>query len=259
VRKGTYTAVIFSLLIHGLILFVILITQSSKQKVVKPVTKISPIKSFIYYAPNIKQIEVKVITTEPLVKETLVQTPLVEEKEKKNNQIKAESTVKKTEKSIKESPIKPTVYDVNKVIELPKTSINTSKPKPLPKPTTKKLDSFTQLQRLRSKLNQSAITDNDNPYQSYQPPSAFNTNAKTVPHSAPLKDEQKERDKNTKNMGAGIAITKGEDGRCSVTQDLSAYGLSEGSSTQYFSCGESKFDKSFREHMKKVNNKLGKN
>jgi hypothetical protein len=74
-----------------------------------------------------------------------------------------------------------------------------------------------------------------------------------------LKDEEKEREKNTKNMGAGIAITKGDDGRCSVTQDMSAYGLSEGSSVQFFSCGESKFDKSFREHMKAVKEKLGKN
>jgi hypothetical protein len=59
-------------------------------------------------------------------------------------------------------------------------------------------------------------------------------------------------------MGPGIAITKGDDGRCSITQDLNAYGLSEGSSRQFFSCGESKFDKIFREHMEKVKVKLGR-
>jgi len=113
-----------------------------------------------------------------------------------------------------------------------------------------------QLQRLRSKLNPNSVSNTDNPYQSDQPPSIFNTDVKTVPHSVPLKDKAKIRDKNTKNMGAGITITQGDDGRCSITQDLSAYGLNEGSSRQFFSCGESTFDKSFREHMKKVKVKL---
>ena len=80
-----------------------------------------------------------------------------------------------------------------------------------------------------------------------------------MPHSVPVKDAEKQRKANTQDMGAGIAITKGDNGICSIQQDMRAYGLTEGSSRQFFACGESKHDKSFRQHMKKVKAKFGKN
>lgn len=259
-RKGTYTAVLLSLLVHGLIFLVLFITQSNKQKIVRPASKSALIKSFIYYAPKLDKAELKVIETKPPEKETLIEDLPVAKKDHREAKTKHASQPENTEKSIEKSLEQPFNDAVSKVIELPKAPDKTSPPRPLPEPepTKSKLDSFTQLQRLRSKLNQNSVSNTANPYQSYQPPSIFNTDVKTVPHSVPLKDKEQARDKNTKNMGAGIAMTKGDDGRCSITQDLSAYGLSEGSSTQFFSCGESKFDKSFREHMKKVKNKLGK-
>jgi hypothetical protein len=256
VRKGTYTAIIFSLLVHGLILFVILITQSNKPIIVKSTSNKPPIKSFIYYAPDLEK------TKQNTVKEKLDEKKLITKaspdtiKNLKKVTIKKISTSAHTKKVIEIKTIQSFEDQISKVIESPESPPKTSKP--LPEPAQRKLDSFIQLQKLRSKLNNSSIPNTNNPYQSYQPPSVFNTNTKSVPHSVPLKDEEKEREKNTKNMGAGIEITKGDDGTCSITQDMSAYGLSEGSSTQYFSCGESKFDKSFREHMKKVKNKLGK-
>jgi hypothetical protein len=253
VRNGPYTAVVYSLLIHGIILLAIVLSESTKKKIPQ-IVKTPAIKSFLYYDPkvekNVTDAQQEQPAPEPVVK--IDSTQALVNLETENTKPEIDDVVIPVEKAATVSEVVlPEKMDNMQVPAAPKPS-----PRPIPPPT--KLDSFTQLQRLRSKLNRSAIESSDNPYQTYQPPSAFNTSPKTVPHAVPLKDEEKEREKNTKAMGAGIAITKNDDGTCSVTQDMSAYGLSEGSSTQYFNCGESKFDKSFREHMKKIKAKLGK-
>jgi hypothetical protein len=284
VRKGTYTAILFSLVAHGIIILLIFITHSPKEKSIKKINKSPPIKSFLYYRPNLTTAQAQQNKQKPLekiIEKPIEKTSRIEaDHNKQEILVTEESAIDKpsTNKPITHKPAidlaaKNTVTPLNETIEepsIPSTTNNTialpkasntvpESPLPLPAPSNQKLDSFTQLQRLRSKLNNNTAPTVDNPYQHDQPPSIFNATTKIVPHSVPLKDEEKEREQNTKNMGAGIAITKGDDGRCSVTQDMSAYGLSEGSSVQFFSCGESKFDKSFREHMKAVKAKLGKN
>lgn len=259
-QNGTYTAVISSLAIHSLILFIILVTAKNQQLSVPEIEKIA-IKSFLYYAPkNTPQVPISTTENSQAEKEN---DPIIAEPSlsPKDNEAVASKGVQAAEDMPEK--IEKTLSDkdgsvVTTAIDLPKATATMPQPSPEPAPTKRKLDSFTQLQRLRNKLNQNSSTSTHNPNQNYQPASIFNNNIKSVPHSSPVKDEEQERAKNTKDMGAGIAITKLDDGTCSVTQDMTAYGLSEGSSTQYFSCGESKFDKSFREHMKKVKAKLGK-
>ena len=260
-QNGTYTAVISSLAIHSLILFIILVTAKNQQLSVPEIEK-TAIKSFLYYAPkNTPQVPISTTENSQAEKEN---DPIIAEPSlsPKDNEAVASKGVQAAEDMPEK--IEKTLSDkdgsvVTTAIDLPKATATMPQPSPEPAPTKRKLDSFTQLQRLRNKLNQNSSTSTHNPNQNYQPASIFNNNnIKSVPHSSPVKDEEQERAKNTKDMGAGIAITKLDDGTCSVTQDMTAYGLSEGSSTQYFSCGESKFDKSFREHMKKVKAKLGK-
>ena len=269
-QKGTYLAILFSLVVHGIILLLIITTQSNQQKPVKEISHPAPIKSFIYYAPSAAKPLTQIVKKD--VVEKLSKTQNIEEKPLNNDQPKANSIAKKinksNEKTINKASnntlIKPAFSQAeattnNSILGSTTPPPETKpSPEPIPLPKNKKLDSFTQLQRLRSQLKNKATLAVDNPYQDAQPPSIFNPTVKAVPHSVPLKDEEKIREQNTKNMGAGIAITKGEDGLCSVTQDMSAYGLSEGSSTQFFNCGESNFDKSFREHMQAVKAKLGK-
>ena len=274
VQKGTYLAISFSIVIHGIIFLLVFITQPNQQKSVKKISKSPPIKSFIYYAPNASKAPKQV--TKQTTKQNLLEKPnngqneIVEHKAVITDKPEIDSSNKNsddlTDKTIDKAVAQPILSKANVRTKTSNTIVDSTasrpepkpSPVPVPAPKNKKLDSFTQLQRLRSKLNNRSGVDVDNPYQREQPPSIFNPTVKAVPHSAPLKDEEKIRKKNTKNMGAGIAITKGEDGRCSVTQDLSVYGLSEGSSTQFFNCGETKFDQSFREHMKAVKAKLGK-
>ena len=226
---------------------------TSTIKVWISIEKKQPIKSFLYRAPRIKLSSEKVDDQKPI-------SPAIVEKKPVEKLIHAKEEQKEVQAQ------NAVATDNNVTIQQPPIVLphavpqKSTKPEPEqpPQQPRKKLDSFTQLQRLRSKLNSSTNTTANSPYQSDQPPSIFNTRPKTVPHSVPVKDEEKEREKNTKNMGSGIAITKGDDGTCAITQDMSVYGLEHGSSTQYFSCGESKFDKSFREHMKKVKDKLDK-
>lgn len=233
---------------------VIVLTQATTPLKLPP-KKTEAIKSFLYHAPKVEPLVTKESNKQP-AQEQLLQNKILEKVPE------PKETQETTKKIVPPLPVTKPDNEKSDTAETtpPSTPSQPKEPLPTPLPLApkKKLDSFTQLQRLRSKLNSSANAPTDSSYQSYQPPSVFNSKPKTVPHSVPLKDKEKEREKNTKNMGSGIAITKGDDGTCSITQDMSVYGLSEGSSTQHFNCGESKFDKSFRDHMKKVKAKLGK-
>lgn len=233
----------------------IVVTQSTTKPKFKEDKNKVAIKSFLYRAPKVEKPIEKIAEEQPIKDD--VKPKESEPKKQEIPKDKLPKEVKNVDVIAKPAPTLKNENDLSKKLKpsLLPTPVEQSTPQPQQPPQLprKKLDSFT-----RSKLNQSAITPTDSPYQRYQSPSVFNSNPKTVPHSVPLKDEEKEREKNTKKMGAGIAITKGDDGTCSITQDMSVYGLNEGSSTQHFNCGESKFDKSFREHMKKVKTKLGK-
>lgn len=238
----------------------IILTQSTTKPKFKEDKKKVAIKSFLYRTPKVEKPIEKISEEQPIKDD--VKPKESEQKSQEVPKDKLPKEIKSVNVIAKPAPTLKNENNLSKKLEpsLLPAPVEQSTPQPQQPPQSprKKLDSFTQLQRLRSKLNQSARTPTDNPYQRYKSPSIFNSNPKAVPHSVPLKDEEKEREKSTKNMGGGIAITKGENGGCEIKQDMSVYGLSEGSSTQYFSCGESKFDKSFREHMKKVKTKLGK-
>jgi hypothetical protein len=62
-------------------------------------------------------------------------------------------------------------------------------------------------------------------------------------------------EKNTLKMSDNISITKHDNGTCIIEREQFLGSPVEGS-TSAFACGESKFDKSFREHMRKVQNKI---
>lgn len=76
-----------------------------------------------------------------------------------------------------------------------------------------------------------------------------------VPPSLVKLTPEQARNKNTTKMSNDISITKHEDGTCTIDRAQFLGSPVEGSSS-VFACGERKFDKSFREHMKKVQEKL---
>ena len=76
-----------------------------------------------------------------------------------------------------------------------------------------------------------------------------------VPHSNKQLTPEQEREKNTTKMSDDISITKYDNGICIIEREQFLGSPVEGSSSVFF-CGKSKFDQSFREHMKKVQKKL---
>ena len=79
-----------------------------------------------------------------------------------------------------------------------------------------------------------------------------------VPHSTVTQSNDEKKKQATLSMSADKSIIKGDDGNCSLVEDLSVVGMEGVTAVSGFSCGETKFDKSFREHMNKVRTKLGK-
>ncbi|NQY64504.1 MAG: hypothetical protein HRT38_12350 [Alteromonadaceae bacterium] len=115
-----------------------------------------------------------------------------------------------------------------------------------------------QLKQLRNELDEKSINEAVAEFSQFRSASVMTGKQIPVPHSVPLKDAAREREKNTTNYADGISIIKNEDGKCSVETDLGSVGIEGVKSVQFFSCGESKFDKRFRLHMKKVRSKFGK-
>lgn len=251
--NGIYKPIALSIFAH-ILLMAILSTMQKPSALIKhsPQEK-QAIKSYLYKRPALDKVAAKTVTESP--KDTMNNIEVNPQNVPAKNTITDVKEPKPSEKKAQPTPpvaqpqtlATPTKDKANKPVS---TSAIAKK---LPK------DSFSQLQQLRSKLNRNATLPSNHQYQTYQQPSIFNRKNKVVPKSIPLLDPEKERDNNTQNLGAGIAIEKSDNGTCAITQDMSAYGLDNGSSTQYFNCGESKFDKSFRLHMKNVQKKIKKN
>ncbi|SEL82015.1 hypothetical protein SAMN05216262_1245 [Colwellia chukchiensis] len=236
VPNGRYTAVILSLLLHALMLAFILLTKTNKQSSSHDSPKKVAINSYLYHAP--KRAAEKANTFDMQATQN-ASPPAPTEAIKQSHALSAKAA----------EIIVPT-------LDIEKQPV--SKAQAISKPTTEvnKLSAFSQLQTLRQTLKQNSATKLSQPPKNTLSPSIFNPHPTRVPHSVPLKDAIKAREQSTKKLGAGIVMSKGDNGVCSITQDLSAFGLTEGSSTQYFNCGESKFEKNFRRHMQNVNAKL---
>jgi len=78
-----------------------------------------------------------------------------------------------------------------------------------------------------------------------------------VPHSFVEDTVKKAIGSAPTQVGNGFSITKGDDGNCTLTEDLSTMGL-QGKTASGFKCGLSKDEKAFKSHMKNVLKKLGK-
>lgn len=249
-KNGIFTAVAISICLHILIIILVTLVSPNPLKAKKPVSDKRTIKSFLYQTPKAIAKRPKVAAVEPKT----TQSPATKIEQHQANEVK---TIKEEIVTPTEEGTKVERTEKHNNLNNPITDSKIEKHSPKVSEQAKTTDSYSRLQRLRSQLNQQAQT-----YSNYNTnrgsPSVFNPSPQTVPHSVPVKDLEQERKLNTKNMGSGIAIAKGDDGTCSITQDMSVYGLNEGSSTQHFSCGESKFDKSFRKHMEKVREKMGK-
>jgi len=113
------------------------------------------------------------------------------------------------------------------------------------------------LSRLKDKINQQIIKQEMYNYSKPNTGSVMHGTPTYVPHSFVENAKRKAIGSTPSQVGNGFSITKGDDGNCTLTEDLSNIGL-QGKTTSSFGCGKSKDEKAFNRHMKNVRKKLGK-
>ena len=234
--QRNYTSIVISVFIH-LLLACLLVFIAEKEQI-KPEKNVKKaIKSYLYQRLA-KKVELKPVIQELKVEENK-ETP------KQNSPTEVE-TIKEENKSI----VKP------KQSTSPATAAAQVKPKPkIHNSTQASFSSYKQLNNLRSTINDKAISQELAELQQFRSPSVMHGKQTAVPRSFEQLTPEQERNKNTTKMSNDISITKHENGSCTIDREQFLGSPVEGTSSS-FACGESKFDKSFREHMKKVQEKL---
>ncbi|TWX59397.1 hypothetical protein [Colwellia hornerae] len=201
--------------------------------------KKTPINSFIYLKPIEKKIE------------KIARVPVT------NEQIKASQKTP----SIKEA-LQPSIKNVvqqktlTKSLSPLKEAITTplaSQERALVKNATK----LQTLSRLKDKINQQIINQAMQNFAKPNTGSLMHGTPSYVPHSFVEDTEKKVIASTPSQVGNGFSITKGDNGTCTLTEDLSLIGL-QGKTTSRFGCGLSKDEQNFKSHMKNVLKKLGK-
>ena len=249
--KGPYTAIIVSVLVHLLLLTALVYSSKNPPiEIKKEKVKTTSIKSFLYTAPK------KIVVTK------------VEPKKSPPKKVIEKKSVKSAQpqKIVKKNPVKP----VNKPATKP-TAKPTSKVKPVQVTnavksetvTTKNkvsgesrgsFSSYDRLSRLRNKLKNQQRDQAFTELTQQRSVSIMDGDPFPVPKTiVPLTQEQK-YNKTTNNNHTG-SITKNDNGTCTIHREQ-ILGSPVEATTSSFACGESKFDKSFREHMQKVQAKL---
>jgi hypothetical protein len=247
VLKGPYTAITVSVLLHLLLLIALIYSSINPPIIIeKEKVKATSIKSFLYTAPK-KIVAVKVEPKNTPSQKVIERKPVISSQPQKV--IKAIPDKPATQlKSTPTSKIK-TVQVTNAV----KSETVTTKNKVSGK-SRGSFSSYDRLSRLRNKLNNQQRDQAFTDLTQQRSVSIMDGEPFPVPKSiTPLTSEQIHK-KNTSKSHVG-SITKNDNGTCTI-QRAQILGSPVEATTSYFACGESKFDKSFREHMQKVQAKL---
>jgi len=216
--KKNYPAILVSVLVH-LVLVSLLFFFAEKQHL--KLIEITPkaIKSYLYKMP-IKKVVVK--------------------QEELKSENKAKSAIEKTQKlkKIEQKTVSSTQpLSTNIEDKIQKTVKATFSP-------------YKQFDNLRQSINEKMMAQEVSARQQFRSPSVMHGKQIPVPRSYKILSPEQEREQKTTLMSNDISITKYDNGICTIEREQFLGSPVEGSSSA-FACGESKFDKSFREHMNK--------
>lgn len=235
--KNHFVAI--SIFVH-VILSIVLFFLAEKQQPIPIKTTNKAIKSYLYKIPK-KTVEI----AHPVVKQRPVkETPIVDETKKQPIEIN-----QVTDAVVMNKKQTATVLKKPKAVNIKKDSSKAETPSP------KAFSSYNQLQNLRKSIQNKYIAEGIEKLQEFRSPSIMHGEQIPVPHSKKQLSPDQVREKNTTKMSDSISITKNDNGTCIIEREQ-FLGSPVEASTSIFSCGESKFDKSFRAHMKKVQDKL---
>lgn len=250
--KGPYTAIVTSVIIHILLLLTLVFgAAQTPAPLIQNKPKATAIKSFLYVAP--KQKPQKII--EPL---QAVHQPVITTQTIPKTPIPKKAPIEKTDKALD----KPQTEKSKKVAAQSKTFVqngsDTTNKNTAEKSNQaigkKTFSSYDKLSRLRKKLRNQEQAQAFEQLIQQRSASIMDGDQFSVPKTIiPLTREQKyKKNTNTSHVGS---ITKNDNGTCTIRREQ-ILGSPVHATTSIFACGESNFDKSFREHMKKVQEKL---
>lgn len=240
VLKGSYTAIFVSVIVHVLLLLALIFVAEKTPKTIKQdKPKATVIKSFLYSAPKkiaAKKVIAKKVTIDKVVSDT--------------------KPAKNPAPQISKLPHKPSTKETpTQVTNAVKSDFNTTTNK-VPGTSKGSFSSYDRLSRLRNKLDKQQREQAFADLTQQRSASIMDGEQFPVPETiVPLTREQKYI-QNTSKSHVG-SITKNDNGTCTIQREQ-ILGSPVEATTSTFGCGESKFDKSFREHMQKVQAKLGK-
>lgn len=236
-----------SIFVHlVLILLLFCMAEQQQPKQVKNTHK--SIKSYLYQKPP-KPITVNEVTVEPVaVKKTPEEIKITED-----SKVEKKSAVREQE-NINQAAIKkessPQLNDVGNDSSSPKNKVASTKA-----PVQATFSSYKQLDNLRNSINKKMLEQGASELQQFRSPSVMHGKQIPVPHSSIQLTPEQEREQKTTRMSDDISITKYDNGLCIIEREQFLGSPVEGS-VSGFACGESKFDQSFRAHMKKVQKKI---
>jgi len=248
VLKGSYTAISVSVIVHILLLLALILgSEKSPKLTTKDTPKVRVIKSFLYTSP--KKTPEKSVPQKAQLENVITENKPPQKADSKKlapNKIttKQAATNKPTES-------KPLSTQVTNAV---KSDTVTTKNKVAGK-SRGGFSSYDRLSRLRKKLETQQRDEAFAELTQKRSASIMDGEPFPVPKTTvPLTREQKHK-LNTSNSHVG-SITKNDNGTCTIYREQ-ILGSPVEATTSSFACGESKFDKSFREHMQKVQAKLG--
>ena len=220
-----------------------------------------PIKSYLYQKPKplpkivqdekVATVEEKTQPSEPSKEAQPKQTETkINNKDQprklkqileKENKLEVQTSTNPSDSKLDNEPLSPKSVD--------------SPAEPLP---TKSRFSVNQLRNLRERINSQHFQQIERERAQPNTGSVLHGTPELVPHSVAKESADEKRKKATSNVGPSKQIIKGDDGNCTLVEDLSVVGIEGVTAVSSFGCGETKFDRNFREHMQKVMKKLGK-
>jgi len=254
VLNGRYAAIVFSLIIHLVIIVVISLASPSipKQVIInKPI-----IKSYLYKAPIIKDLP-PIKKAEIKAEKTEKDKAMAENQQKTVKEIKADNS-KAVALKTNQAPLdEETATTIEKKIIKSDEPLKPSSAKKV-KNRFSNFNPLQQLENLQSDIYDKKLAEDIADIQQFRSASIMTGKQIPVPHSEVQKSAEQKKIENTTNYGDGKKIINNQNGTCTVETDLSAVGIEGVTAIEGFACGESQFDKSFRLHMKALRKKLGK-
>lgn len=252
-KKGNFSMkkhfLFFSILIHFfLALLLFLIAESEKPKPNNVTTK--TIKSYLYKAPS-KPVSVVPITVKKIPKTVEKLPNKIEASPQKNEDVtvKTNVTLQNQSENHQQKQLPVVKQEKNSL------SSNIKKKNTMNTPSKAGFSSFKQLESLRKSIKEKVMAEGVAAHQKFRSPSIMHGAQMPVTRSNQPLTLEEVHEKNTLKMSDNISITKHDNGTCIIEREQFLGSPVEGS-TSAFACGESKFDKSFREHMRKVQNKI---